>query len=69
MARQFYKTESSSLCDICEGEDCGDACKIQANEQKASLDDMKDMAKSSTDQVIASSLVVIVGMFLIKMFN
>lgn len=30
-ARVFYEPKTATLCDICEGEDCGDVCVKQAN--------------------------------------
>ncbi|XP_068084683.1 CD109 antigen isoform X2 [Anabrus simplex] len=32
-ARQFYEPRIATLCDICEGEDCGDVCSSQPNRQ------------------------------------
>lgn len=34
-ARTFYKLPETTLCDICEGDDCGDSCTIRAEEQRA----------------------------------
>lgn len=33
--RQFYKAPSVTLCDICEGDSCGEDCQIRASQQKA----------------------------------
>jgi hypothetical protein len=32
-ATQFYKAKQADLCDICEGDDCGEACKIKAQKR------------------------------------
>ncbi|XP_055684022.1 thioester-containing protein 1 allele R1-like isoform X2 [Lutzomyia longipalpis] len=32
-ARQFYSANPASLCDICEGDDCGDSCTPKAQQQ------------------------------------
>lgn len=32
-ATQFYKAKQADLCDICEGDDCGEACKIRAQKR------------------------------------
>lgn len=34
-ARQFYRMRETTLCDICEGNDCGDNCEIRASEQRS----------------------------------
>lgn len=34
-ARMFYKTAETTLCDICEGAECDESCKIQAAEQRS----------------------------------
>uniref|UniRef100_A0AAG5DEP7 CD109 antigen n=1 Tax=Anopheles atroparvus TaxID=41427 RepID=A0AAG5DEP7_ANOAO len=36
IARQFYEGPKASLCDICEGEDCGEACTIRSQKQRSS---------------------------------
>lgn len=36
-ARVFYEAPTASICDICEGSDCGnDKCTIKAEEQRSS---------------------------------
>lgn len=29
-ATQFYKAKTAHLCDICDGDDCGETCKAQS---------------------------------------
>ncbi|XP_058125769.1 thioester-containing protein 1 allele R1-like [Anopheles coustani] len=36
IARQFYEGPKASLCDICENEDCGQACSIRSQKQRSS---------------------------------
>lgn len=43
----FYNTEQTSLCDICEGEDCHESCKIHASKQRS--------GDSSDDDIIRST--------------
>ncbi|XP_058061517.1 thioester-containing protein 1 allele R1-like isoform X2 [Anopheles bellator] len=38
IARQFYEGPKASLCDICEKEDCGDACSIRSQKQRSPAD-------------------------------
>ncbi|XP_049537264.1 CD109 antigen-like isoform X4 [Anopheles darlingi] len=35
IARQFYDGPKASLCDICENEDCSDACSIKSQKQRS----------------------------------
>ncbi|XP_053673860.1 thioester-containing protein 1 allele R1-like [Anopheles nili] len=36
IARQFYEGPKASLCDICENEDCSEACSIRSQKQRSS---------------------------------
>lgn len=38
-ARMFYKVPNVSLCEICEADDCTEACLIQASKQRSSTSD------------------------------
>lgn len=33
-ARIFYQNRKTTLCDICEGDDCGDICKNDPNYER-----------------------------------
>lgn len=46
-SRMFYKTQETTLCDICEGEDCGEMCKVRAEKQSS--------AGAAADNASASS--------------
>jgi CD109 antigen len=68
-ARQFYKGPAATLCDICEGDDCGDDCTIRASEQKADVRETDDGkgGQSSTFSSL-SFYSIIVAVVLAKLF-
>lgn len=55
----FYSIPEASLCDICENEDCGESCKIRADKQKSSIDDLYDGFKDavSGNGIVLSNIV------------
>lgn len=64
----FYNTEETSLCDICEGEDCNESCKIHAAEQR-STQDHPDIGARSTGNMyyisnVANAIMVLSGAYL-----
>lgn len=71
-ARMFYQVHKSSLCDICEGDDCKEKCTARA-EPQIKADTTRDnrdeqLSKSSTSTITGSVLLVAVAFFLKAMF-
>lgn len=48
-ATQFYKAKQADLCDICDGEECGEACKIKA-QKRISVRSEKSQTEDSSAQ-------------------
>lgn len=68
-SRMFYKTQETTLCDICEGDDCGEMCKVRAEKQSsasASADNMNSSSSISTGAVsfVLASITVLVVRFM-----
>ncbi|EFA04694.1 CD109 antigen-like Protein [Tribolium castaneum] len=61
-ARQFYRSRTSTLCDICEDEDCGDICTSKANPQ---VGEDSQEGKGSSAALRSSWLGFLVVMFAI----
>lgn len=56
-ARVFYGGKRATLCDICEGEDCGDICsKERANKQIA--EESKERGSKGLSNAITSSYIL-----------
>lgn len=73
IARQFYDGPKSTVCDICENEDCGESCSIRSQKQRSPKDDGNTTADvkaaSAAVSVGAMSLVhALVAVLLMKMF-
>ncbi|XP_058816280.1 thioester-containing protein 1 allele R1-like, partial [Topomyia yanbarensis] len=72
IARQFYDGPKSTLCDICENEDCGQSCTIKSQKQRSPKDAqygetvMVTSAGSSIHSIALSFIVVAV---LVKLFQ
>uniref|UniRef100_A0A1Q3FP24 CD109 antigen n=1 Tax=Culex tarsalis TaxID=7177 RepID=A0A1Q3FP24_CULTA len=72
IARQFYDGPKSTVCDICENEDCGESCSIRSQKQRSPKDengtaDVK--AVGGAVKVGAVSMInVFVAVLLMKMF-
>lgn len=58
IARQFYDGPKSTVCDICENEDCGESCSIRSQKQRSPKD---DGSNATTGDVKAASAAVSVG--------
>lgn len=56
----FYSIPEASLCDICENDDCGEACAIRADEQKA------EDTHTSGGSILSSSFIQIVVVLISK---
>lgn len=49
-ARVFYRGPTATLCDICEGEDCGNICSVEAEARESRLlDAASGKANSAMD--------------------
>lgn len=73
----FYKAQQSTLCDICEGSDCGDTCTAKTAEQRAekpeeTLEEFANKkfveSKSNGFSVTASVILVAICSFANKLF-
>uniref|UniRef100_A0A182PLQ3 CD109 antigen n=1 Tax=Anopheles epiroticus TaxID=199890 RepID=A0A182PLQ3_9DIPT len=62
IARQFYDGPKASLCDICENEDCGEACSIRSQKQRSS-DGPASRPPPESATMASSSLTVRVSSF------
>ncbi|KAJ3654530.1 hypothetical protein Zmor_013712 [Zophobas morio] len=65
-ARLFYKGRTSTLCDICEDEDCGDVCRAEANPQVAA--GLNGDSKSSSSCLPFSWATFIIAIFAIHYY-
>lgn len=54
----FYKTQETTLCDICEGEDCGEMCKVRAEKQSSASASGDIIRSSSTISSGKASLIL-----------
>lgn len=72
VARQFYNGPKSTVCDICENEDCGESCSIRSQKQRSPKDENGTVdGKSVSGAVKVSALPMIhvfVAVLLMKMF-
>uniref|UniRef100_A0A1S4J4I6 CD109 antigen n=1 Tax=Culex quinquefasciatus TaxID=7176 RepID=A0A1S4J4I6_CULQU len=72
IARQFYDGPKSTVCDICENEDCGESCSIRSQKQRSPKDDngtadVKAVSGAVTVGAL-STMHVLVAVLLLKMF-
>uniref|UniRef100_A0A6B2E4V8 CD109 antigen n=1 Tax=Phlebotomus kandelakii TaxID=1109342 RepID=A0A6B2E4V8_9DIPT len=62
-ARMFYSANPASLCDICEGDDCGESCTPQAQQQMAENEPTspldKPTARSSSSTVESLTFLIL----------
>lgn len=71
-ARIFYRGPRATLCDICEGEDCGDTCEAAFRAQKSlinSEDDDDDNDKSTSTLTRSVLLILLTSLILIRLFR
>ncbi|XP_038106490.1 CD109 antigen isoform X2 [Culex quinquefasciatus] len=72
IARQFYDGPKSTVCDICENEDCGESCSIRSQKQRSPKDDngTADVRAVSGAVTVGalSTMHVLVAVLLLKMF-
>lgn len=60
----FYKTQETTLCDICEGDDCGEMCKVRA-EKQSSASNSGDIIRSSSSTRSGRASVVMAALTVI----
>lgn len=74
-ATQFYSAKASTLCDICEEEDCGESCEVKASkrisERSENIEakpkpaaDAKDASSQLSSPAIILALIAITKMIL-----
>lgn len=73
IARQFYDGPKSTVCDICENEDCGESCSIRSQKQRSPKEDSNSTAGGKAASGAAnigalSALNFAVAVLLMKMF-
>jgi hypothetical protein len=75
-ASQFYKAKQSDLCDICEGDECGEACKIKAQKRvsersgRSQLDDSAaEKSEKGSSSKISSPLTILILIAITKFMN
>ena len=61
-ARVFYEPKMTTLCDICEGEQCGDVCSIKSGKREDGT--LPSVSSSSTTLVDFTLLFICVTYFL-----
>lgn len=69
-ARIFYRGPRATLCDICEGEDCGDICEAAFRAQKSrdsEDDDDNDMSSSTLTRSVP--LIILTPLILLRLFR
>ncbi|GAB0100917.1 CD109 [Sergentomyia squamirostris] len=70
-ARQFYSANPSSLCDICEADDCGDACTPKAQQQTSGREPGKPIdgpPMMSCSSITQSLTFLILGSLAVRFF-
>jgi hypothetical protein len=76
-ARNFYKAKVADLCDICDGEDCGEDCKVKAQKrvstrsEKSTADDSvadKDNGKGQSNK-LSSPVTILILVAIMKVLN
>lgn len=76
-ATQFYTAKQADLCDICDGEECGEACKIKAQKRVSARSDKSQNEDSSAQQSdskgqsskISSPVSILIVVAIIKIVN
>lgn len=63
----FYRAQQSTLCDICEGTDCGDTCTAKTAEQRAEKPEetLEEFANKKFVEARSSSFSVTASVFLV----
>ncbi|EAA12171.3 AGAP008364-PA [Anopheles gambiae str. PEST] len=74
IARQFYDGPKASLCDICENEDCGEACSIRSQKQRSSdspsrQPTVEGTMQSGSQTVSVSFFTFLLATLLVRMFH
>ncbi|XP_040171457.1 CD109 antigen-like isoform X4 [Anopheles arabiensis] len=74
IARQFYDGPKASLCDICENEDCGEACSIRSQKQRSSdspsrQPTVEGTMQSGSQTVRVSFFTFLLATLLVRMFH
>lgn len=65
-ATQFYRGKQTNLCDICEGEDCSEACKIRTakriseRSESSQPNDSKSSSKDHSNQLSSPVTILII---------
>lgn len=52
----FYKVPNVSLCEICEADDCNEACLIKASQQRSSSNETASTGRSSDGKGAAATI-------------
>lgn len=69
-ARIFYRGPRATLCDICEGEDCGDICEAAFRAQKSrDSEDDDDNDLSSNTLTKSVPLIILTPLILLRLFR
>ncbi|XP_035917630.1 CD109 antigen-like isoform X4 [Anopheles stephensi] len=63
IARQFYEGPKASLCDICENEDCSEACSIKSQKQRSSDSPSREPTVDNGPTLSSSSPTVRISFF------
>lgn len=66
----FYEAPTATLCDICEGSDCGDKCTVKAEEQRSSTGpenyfetvEGRKVAQSTSTKLSSASGIILVAL-------
>ncbi|XP_052898513.1 thioester-containing protein 1 allele R1-like isoform X2 [Anopheles moucheti] len=65
IARQFYEGPKASMCDICEKEDCSEACTIRSQKQRSSDSPSRQPTNGGTEASSSQTLTVSFVTFLL----
>lgn len=72
-ATQFYRVPESTLCDICEGDDCGESCQPKAQEltQDTAQAQPKNEAKTGNGSavIVSSPLFLLISVVINNFFK
>ena len=64
----FYEIPPATLCDICEGEDCNNACNVRA-EKYQSLDEAVEATISKAQIAKHSEIIFLATIFTVLYFS